>query len=149
MPPAQLPHSPGPMTPSHIRATYRPRKATLRRTLGTAALLLVGLLTLPTAASAQGRADRFEQRIESLLDALDLSDAQADEVRALFDAERATRPARDERGPGDREARRAARTERRAEMERQLGEILTPEQMETYRTWRDATRPRDGRRGGA
>ena len=134
------------MNASHMRATVHQRNATRLRILGTAALLLTGLLALPTVASAQDRGgDRFEQRIESLRETLDLSDAQAEDVRALFEAERANRPARGERGAGDREARRAEMAERRAEMERQLADILTPEQMDAYRTWRDENRPR--RRG--
>ncbi|PAP78498.1 hypothetical protein [Rubrivirga marina] len=134
---------------SRIRDTYARRKATLRRTLGTAALVLTGLLLLPSTASAQDRSteDRIERRVESLRDALDLTDDQAAEVRALFETESLDRPPRGERGSGDREARRTARAERRAEIDRQLAEILTPEQMDAYQTWREENQPRRGRRG--
>ncbi len=136
-------------TTSLAQATYDRRKATLRRLLGTAALVLAGLLALP-AASAQSRApeDRIERRVESLRDALDLSDAQAAEVRALFEAEAASRPPRGSRGAGAREARRAQMAERRADLERQLAEVLTPAQLDAYRTWQEENPPRRGRRGG-
>jgi Spy/CpxP family protein refolding chaperone len=135
---------------SLAQATYNRRKAALRRLLATAALTLAGLLALPTTASAQDRSpeDRVEDRVESLRDALSLSDAQTAEVRALFEAEMAARPPRGERGSVDREARRAQMAQRRAEMEHRLADILTPEQMEAFRTWQQENRPRRGGRGG-
>ena len=72
--------------------TRSPISQTLRRVLGTLALL--GLFALPQAASAQSRAprgdgDRVEQRVAQLDQALDLTDAQASRLRALFEAQEA------------------------------------------------------------
>lgn len=129
----------------------------LRRALGTAAVALVGLLALPQAAEAQSRdgrgdGDRVERRVAQLDEALDLSDRQASQLRALFEAQEADRPARGERrsgSPEDREAMRAEREARRAEMDRQIADVLTPAQLERYQALREA-RPSErggGRRG--
>ena len=137
---------------SQTRARQR-KPATLRRALG--AVALVGVLALPQAAGAQTRAprgdgDRTEQRVAQLDEALGLSDAQASQLRAVFAAQQADRPARAERGSGDLEAMRAQRQARQAEMDRQIAAILTPAQLERYqalRASREAQRG-DGQRGG-
>ena len=142
---------------SQTRKTPTKRKTrTLRRALGTAAVTLVGLLALPQAAEAQSRdgrgdGDRVEHRVAQLDEALDLTDTQASQLRALFEAQEADRPARGERrsGSGDREAMRAEREAHRAEMDRQIAAVLTSAQMERYRALREA-RPSErggGRRG--
>ncbi|MDT7858396.1 Spy/CpxP family protein refolding chaperone [Rubrivirga sp. S365] len=135
--------------------TARQRTAvTLRRALGTAAVALAGLLALPQAAEAQtrgprGDGDRTEQRVAHLDEALDLSDAQATQLRTLFEAQKAGRPERGERDSADREATRAQREARRAEMDRQIGAVLTPAQLERYQALRASREGRrgDGRRG--
>ena len=143
---------------SQTQKTARQRKAAaLRRTLGTAAVALVGLLALPQAAEAQtrgqrGDGDRVEQRVAQLGEALGLTDAQASQLRALFEAQEGNRPARGERDSGntdDREAMRAQREAQRAEMDRQIAAVLTPAQLERYQALRASRENRrgDGRRG--
>ena len=90
---------------SQTRKTAPQRTARLRRILGTAAVALVGLLGLPQAADAQTRGqradgDRVERHLAELDQALDLSDRQAAQLRALFEAQEADRPARGERRSG-------------------------------------------------
>ena len=124
----------------------------LRRALGTAAVALVGLLALPQAAEAQSRdgrgdGDRVERRVAQLDEALDLSDRQASQLRALFEAQEADRPGRGERRSGDREAMSAEREARRAETDRQIAAVLTPAQMERYRALRQARPSERGRSG--
>ena len=112
------------------------------------------MLTLPLSARAQSQptrdgGDRTEQRLDELRQTLDLTDAQTAELRTVFQAQAADRPARGERrsgGPADRDARRAQMQQRRAETERQIEAILTPAQMERYRAWR-ASQPQRGGRG--
>lgn len=136
---------------SHIQTTSRP--ATIRRTLGLAAVAFACLIALPQGAEAQTRAprgdgDRTEQRVTQLDEALGLSDAQAAQLRTLFAAQEANRPAPDARGAsGDREAGRAQREAQRAEMDRQVEALLTPAQVERYRALQ-ASRPQRGPRGG-
>ena len=141
---------------SQTKKTAPQRKASaLRRGLGIVAVALVGLLALPQAASAQSRAprgdgDRVEQRVAQLDEALDLNDRQASQLRALFEAQEANRPAPGARrsgSPDDREAMRAEREAQRAEMDRQLAVILTPAQMERYRSLQTSRPPRGGQRG--
>ena len=125
-------------TPSHRKT------AALRRVVGAGVLVIAGLLALPQAADAQTRgADRVERQVERLTEALDLSDAQAVELRALFEAQAADRPARSERGRAEREARRAQVRERRAEAVRQIEAILSPDQVERFHALR--AERRDGR----
>jgi len=131
------------------------KAAILRRTLGLVAL--VGLLALPQAASAQSRdargGDRLEQRIDALRQAVALTDAQAADVRALFQAQAANRPApgaRRSSSPDDRAAMQAERAGRETETDRQIEALLTADQVERYRTWRASqSRDRAGRRGGS
>ena len=134
-------------TPSHAQSTYVRRKAALRRLVGTALLALV--VALPQAASAQRLSpeERIERRVEALADALDLSDAQALEVRAILEADLADRPPRGARGSGDRAARREQMEARRAETDAQIEAVLTEAQVEAYRAWRDENAGRRGPRG--
>ncbi|MEM6326010.1 MAG: hypothetical protein AAF791_02730 [Bacteroidota bacterium] len=125
---------------------------TFPRILGAAALLFIGTLALASSASAQGRgaqdpAERIARQIQSLDEALDLTDEQATQIRALFEAEAAERPARGARGSGDREAMRAQRAEQRAEMNRRIEALLSPQQVERFRAWTETQRDRRGRRG--
>mgnify|MGYP003146320428 CR=1 FL=1 len=129
------------------------RTAILRRTLGL--LALAGLLALPQAASAQDRqgrgGDRVELRIDALRQAAALTDAQVADVRALFEAQAANRPApgaRRSSSPQDRAAMQAERAGREAEMDRQIEALLTPEQVARYRTWRESQPRGRGGRGG-
>lgn len=131
------PRTPLAMTPSPLRT-----------------LALLATLSLSVSACAQSQptrdgGDRAEQRLDELRQTLDLTDAQTAELRAVFQAQAADRPARGERrsgGPADRDARRAQMQQRRAETERQIEAILTPAQMERYRAWR-ASQPQRGGRG--
>lgn len=117
-------------------------------------LTLLATLAVSLSACAQSQpthdsGDRAEQRLDELRQALDLTDAQTAELRAVFQAQATDRPARGERrsgGPADRDARRAQMQQRRAETERQIESILTPAQMERYRAWR-ASQPQRGDRG--
>lgn len=129
-----------------------PRKAFR---LGIAVVALGGLLALSTPASAQSRAprgdgDRVEQRVAQLDEALDLTDAQASQLRALFEAQEANRPSSGARrggSPADREAVRAEREAQRAESDRRVEAILTPAQVERYRSLRASRQSRDRQRG--
>ena len=133
---------------SQTRKTAPQRKAALRRALGTAAVAvaLVGLLALPSAAEAQTRGGDPEQRVERLDEALDLTDAQAAELLALFEAQAATRPARSSERP-DRAEMRAERQARRTEMDRRIAAVLTPAQLERYQALQAERGQRPGRRG--
>ncbi len=138
------------MTRISQTATTQRNASTLRRGLRVAAVALVGLLTLPTSASAQTRpprsdGDRADQYAAELAEALNLDDAQASRLRALFEAQEANRPspgARRGGSPDNREAVRAEREAQRAEMDRQVEAILTPAQVERYRSLRTSRQPR-------
>ncbi|GAB5535373.1 MAG: hypothetical protein Rubg2KO_16220 [Rubricoccaceae bacterium] len=120
--------------------------AHVRRALGV--LALIGVLALPQVASAQSRGQRGDvvERVAELDKVLDLTDTQAAQLRAVFEAEQAARTGR-RRSAAAREARRAQGQERRAEMLRQIEEILTPAQLERYQAWR-ASQVRDNARRG-
>ena len=122
--------------------------------------LLVASVALPACVSSQSqrgpgdarRGDRVDRQVESMREAVGLSDAQANQVRAIFGSasDRPERGARRGAGrpAGDREATRARRAERRAEIERQIEAVLTEAQAKRYRAWRDAQQDqRRGRRG--
>ena len=129
------------------------RPATLCRSLALIAFALVCLLALPQDAQAQTRAprgdgDRTEQRVTRLDEALGLSDVQAAQLRMLFAAQEANRPAPGARGAStDREAGRAQREAQRAEMDRQVEALLTPAQVERYRALQASRQQRGGQRG--
>ena len=138
------------------------------------ALALLGLLSVSTAACSQSRdaaepapaeargarggdpGARLDRQMASLREAVDLTDAQAEEIRAIFEAQAAERPRRGARGQrgggrasGDRAAMREAMQARRAEIQRQIEALLTPEQTEAFRAWSaEQAERRRGRRGG-
>ncbi|MEL6616288.1 MAG: hypothetical protein AAFQ43_11150 [Bacteroidota bacterium] len=90
---------------------------------------------------------RVERQLESLREAVDLTDEQVVEIRALLEEQAANRPSRGARGQGNRQEMRAQRQAQRAEMMSQIEAILTPEQVEAFREWA-ASQQQRGRRGG-
>lgn len=105
--------------------------------------LTVALLSFAPEAFAQrvDRTDRIERRVEVLREAIDLTDEQAAEVRRLFHVQAAERYEH----TGDREAHRARMAERHAELSRRIEALLTPEQAQRFRAWREEHK-RDRRR---
>jgi Spy/CpxP family protein refolding chaperone len=102
-------------------------------------LALVGGLTVAAAAQPggpRGVADstRIEQRVTILTDRLSLSEKQTAELRTILYDEAAQ--ARQAMQTGDRDAMRQAFRERMREADRRIEEILTEEQKETYRQYR-------------
>lgn len=87
-----------------------------------------------------------EEQLASLRTAVGLTDEQAAQVRTILEAQQANRPTRG--AGGDREAMRAQMQERRARTQAEIEAVLTPEQVERFRTWSAAQRPQGGRRGG-
>lgn len=109
----------------------------------------------PQRAAARGgqrggqRGAVVEAQLASMRTAVGLSDEQAARVRTILEAQVADRPARG--AGGDREAVRAQMQERRARALAEVEAVLTPDQVERYRSWQAAQRAeggRGGRRGG-
>ncbi len=116
-------------------------------------LLIVGCSSSRDAAPAS---DRVVRQLAAIDQAVDLTDEQSARIRDLLTAAEADRPAQPQRGQqGQRSARgddpRAEQQSRQAETDRLIEAVLTPDQVERYRTWR-AAQPQRGRgerpRGG-
>ena len=139
----------------------------------TLAVALIGLVSLSTAACSSSQdaaepapsevrartgdpSERLDRQMASLRDAVDLTDAQAEEIRAILETQAAERPrrgARTQRGggqaSGDRAAMREAMQARRAEVQRQIEALLTPEQVADFRAWSaEQAEQRRSRRAG-
>ena len=124
-------------------------------------LLVFGLFALPAQAQRRGmseeeRAERFENMMRELTEAVDLNAVQADTVRQILSEEReAMRERRGDRAQNRGNARRGIR-QQRAEIQdtymARIEEVLTDEQVERYRAFmkeqREERGGRRGRRGG-
>lgn len=115
--------------------------------IGTALSLMV-LPILPAMAERGRQMPDADQVMARLIERLDLTDAQADQVRPIIEEQLEKQKAVFEkyRGQG-REGFRAARPEMQAirqETEDRLKDVLTDEQMEKYRIWKEEVR--DSRR---
>ena len=113
------------------------------------AAMLLGLSLAACASSRDASAadERVERQLAALDEAVDLTDAQAERVRAILVASEADRPSSPPRGGrggqggpppgGDRGAHQA-------EVDRQIEALLTDDQVARYREWR-ASQPRPER----
>ena len=128
------------------------------KTVARMAALGVGLMIFGTlTAVAQPRERmvdpqvRLETMMSHLTSELELSDDQAEKVRGIL-AEQIEKQGEimEARRAGDREARRAMRTDMekwRAETDTRMAEVLTEDQVKKYTKYMDKNRraPRDGR----
>ena len=107
------------------------------RLLVALAAVLLPLAGCSSSKEASSDDDRLTRQLEAIDEAVDLSDEQANRVRAILVAEEAERPSgpppRGQAGGGDP---RGAREARRAETDRLIEAVLTDEQIERYRAWR-------------
>lgn len=111
-----------------------------KRILGVAALTVVmSAARMPVQAQGPGqrggRGPNLDEQMERLVEQLELTDEQAESVRAVLEmqGERRREVFQGGSGGGDREAMRAAMAELREETNLQLAEILTEEQMVKFR----------------
>ena len=113
-------------------------------------LLLLACAAFPSAGNAYPTAEQREQRMEQIVERLDLSDEQREQIRPIMENSAKQRRAVLEKhgvGPGkpepDRETKRAIHTDMqpvRAETEQQLATVLSDEQMEEFRQIRQELR---------
>ena len=105
--------------------------------------VLLALLFLSACASSADTArdeDRVARTLASMDEALDLTDRQAEQVRGILVAQEARRPPGPSRGGQGEQGGppRGDRDAQRAEADRQIEAVLTPEQVDLFRTWRAA-----------
>ncbi len=109
-------------------------------------LLVTGLHLLPAQAGPGLRKMDPEKRLMHLKERLQLSDQQVNQVRPILE-EMAARhreimeQARSQGGPGNASRRNDRRALQEA-TDARLGEVLSPEQMETWRSLREERRNR-------
>ena len=115
-------------------------------TLAVAACLTAGLFT--SAVDARGRGADAEAKKQKITEALGLDEAQAAELQTIMELSREARHAIMEQGreSGDREAARADMEALRADTDRQLQDVLTPEQFTRLQEMRPERG--EGPRGG-
>lgn len=90
--------------------------------------------------------------IERMKETLGLNDEQVKKLTGMFEEMRTSRremfrKMREEGGGMDRGAMREMMQKAQKEVEKKMGEVLTPEQMEKYKKQREEMRGRRGRRG--
>jgi Spy/CpxP family protein refolding chaperone len=120
---------------------------------GLTGLALVMILAAPAEAQQQGKRQRGmdpEARMERLKASLELTDDQIAALEPIFAAHDQKRRELFESRSAERQAMREQMEGLRLEMDDELAEVLTEEQMKTYVELRAETqqRFREGRRGG-
>ncbi len=121
------------------------------RLVGTlAATLFLLIVGCSSSRDAAPTSDRVVRQLAAIDQAVDLTDEQSARIRDLLAAAEADRPSgppQGERGGQGRQGGgepRGDRQARQAETDRLIEAVLTPDQVERYRTWR-AAQPQRGR----
>ena len=113
-------------------------------------VLLIACAAFPSAATASPTAEEREQRMAQIVERLDLTDEQREQVRPIMkNSAKQRRAILDKHGVGpgqpkpDRQTKRAIYNDMqpvRAETEQQLATVLSDEQMEEFRQIRQELR---------
>ncbi|MEJ2343129.1 MAG: Spy/CpxP family protein refolding chaperone [Gemmatimonadales bacterium] len=138
------------------KGTRRIRLRSGRRRIwlsGLTGLALVAILAAPAEAQQQGKRQRGmdpEARMERLKASLELTDDQVAALEPIFAAHDQKRRELSEKLSAERQAMREQMEALRLEMDEELAEVLTEEQMQSFLEHREEMRQRfkDGRRGG-
>src|SRR3989304_1161731 len=91
--------------------------------------ILIGMMVLAQAASAQGMRRSPEERSKQLKEQLTLTDEQTKKVTALYTESQKTVMAKMQEGLGDRTAMREFMTKETAKVDSLIGKLLTKEKM--------------------
>jgi Skp family chaperone for outer membrane proteins len=119
------------------------------RVLATAAILVVAAAVPGRAQQARGGRgpQDVETRLQHMKTQLNLSDAQVEQLKPVLEKQQTRMQHAFQEHQGDRQAMQAEMTKMRVEMDKELGDILSAEQMKQYQQMRQE-RTRRGPPGG-
>jgi Spy/CpxP family protein refolding chaperone len=94
--------------------------------------ILIGIMILAQAASAQGMRRSPEERAKQLKEQLSLNDEQTKKVTEIYTESQTTVMEKMQEGMGDRDAMREFMTKQTAKVDSQIVKLLTKEQAAKY-----------------
>jgi len=94
--------------------------------------ILIGMMVLAQAASAQGMRRSPEERSKQLKEQLTLTDEQTKKVTALYTESQKTVMEKMQEGMGDRDAMRAFMQKENEKLDKEIEKLLTKEQVPKY-----------------
>ena len=94
--------------------------------------ILIGMMVLAQAASAQGMRRSPEERSKQLKEQLTLTDEQTKKVTALYTESQKTVMEKMQEGMGDRDAMRAFMQKENEKLDKEIEKLLTKEQLPKY-----------------